>query len=76
MNCRTALITVLDQIDYTNGACGMTEMVGAVLPKEIIALARKAIAEEGNKESHFTSSGGSATNDTNSAWDAIHVSRR
>jgi hypothetical protein len=46
MNCRTALLTILDQVDYTNGACGVTEMVGAVLPKEIIALARKAIADE------------------------------
>ena len=46
MDCRTALLTVLDQVDYTNGACGVTEMVGAVLPKEIIALARKAIADE------------------------------
>ena len=45
MDCRTALLTVLDQVDYTNGACGVTEMVGAVLPKEIIALARKSIAE-------------------------------
>ena len=46
MDCRTALLTVLDQVDYTNGACGLTEMVGAALPKEVIALARKAIADE------------------------------
>ena len=46
MDCRTALLTVLDQVDYTSGACGVTEMVGAVLPKEVIALARKAIADE------------------------------
>ena len=46
MNCRTALQLVLDQVDYTKGACGLTEMVGAVLPKEVIALARKAIADE------------------------------
>ena len=45
MDCRTALLTVLDQVDYTKGNCGVTEMVGAVLPKEVIALARKAIAE-------------------------------
>lgn len=49
MDCRTALLTVLDQVDYTNGACGLTEMVGAVLQKEVIALARKAIAEEDEK---------------------------
>jgi len=46
MDCRTALLTVLDQVDYTNGACRVTEMVGAVLPKEVIALARTAIGEE------------------------------
>lgn len=46
MDCRTALLTILDQVDYTNGACSFTEMVGAVLPKEVIALARKAIADE------------------------------
>lgn len=45
MDCRTALLTVLDQVDYTNGACRVNEMVGAVLPKEVIALARKAVAE-------------------------------
>ena len=46
MNCRTALLTVLDQVDFTQGACSFTEMVGAVLPKEVIELARDAIAEE------------------------------
>ena len=46
MNCRTALLTVLDQVDFTQGACSFTEMVGAVLPKEVIALARQAIADE------------------------------
>ncbi len=49
MDCRTALLTVLDQVDYTNGACRMNEMVGAVLPKEVIALARKAIADEASR---------------------------
>lgn len=51
MDCRTALLTVLDQVDYTSGACGVTEMVGAVLPKEVIALARKAIADEAAQQS-------------------------
>jgi len=41
----TALALVLDQVDYTRGACGLTEMVGAVLSKEVIALARRAIDE-------------------------------
>jgi len=42
MDCKTALLTLLDQVDYTTGACDATEMVGAVLPKEVIALARSA----------------------------------
>jgi hypothetical protein len=40
---KAALLTVLDQVDYTRGACAPTEMVAAVLPVEVIALARKAI---------------------------------
>ena len=39
-----ALRTLLDQVDYTIGACGPTEMVDAVLPREVIALCRKAPA--------------------------------
>lgn len=46
MNCREALMTVLDQVDYTSGACALTEMVGAVLPKEVIKEARLAIAKD------------------------------
>ena len=45
MDCRTALTIVLDQVDYTAGNCRPNEMVGAVLPKEVIALARQAIEE-------------------------------
>ena len=45
MDCRTALATVLDQVDYTAGNCRPNEMVGAVLPKEVIVLARQAIAD-------------------------------
>lgn len=46
MDIRTALLTVLDQVDYLAGNCAVTEMVGAILPKEIILLARKALADE------------------------------
>ena len=46
LTVREALLTVLDQVDYTNGACGVTEMVGAVLPKNVIALAREALAKD------------------------------
>lgn len=42
---RSALLVVLDHVDYTNGARRMNEMVGAVLPKEVISLARAALAQ-------------------------------
>lgn len=42
MDCRTALLTLLDQVDYTAGNCRPNEMVGAVLSKEVIALCRQA----------------------------------
>ena len=45
MTTRDALLMILDQADYTIGNCAPTEMVAAVLPREIIALARKALAE-------------------------------
>ena len=34
---------LLDQVDYTSGACSVTEMVGAVLDKSVIDEARAAI---------------------------------
>ena len=46
MDCKTALLTILDQVDYVLGVCAPNEMVAAVLPPEVIALARKAIADE------------------------------
>lgn len=42
MDCRTALLTLLDQVDYTAGNCRPNEMVGAVLDKRVIALCREA----------------------------------
>ncbi len=39
----SALMVILDQVDYTIGNCGLTEMVGAVLPKPLIDLAREAL---------------------------------
>jgi hypothetical protein len=45
MNCRTALMTLLDQVDYTARNCRVNEMVGAVLPEEIIILCREALAQ-------------------------------
>jgi hypothetical protein len=42
---RTSLLTLLDQVDYTTGACRPNEMVGAVLPKEVIEMCHKTLAE-------------------------------
>ena len=42
---RAALGATLDSVDYTSGACRLTEMVGAVLPKEVIAVARQAMKD-------------------------------
>ena len=41
-----ALRLVLDQVDYTAGACSVTEMVGACLPVKVIEIARAALAAE------------------------------
>lgn len=39
-----ALSLILDQVDYTRGACRSTEMVGAVLDQTVIKQCREAIA--------------------------------
>jgi hypothetical protein len=39
---RTALLLLLDNIDYEAGNCRVNEMIGAVLPKEILRKAREA----------------------------------
>ena len=44
-----ALMVILDEVDYVRGHCSSTEMVGAVLPREIIAEARAALARERGK---------------------------
>lgn len=41
-----ALETLLDQVDYTAGNCYPTEMVGAVLAKEVILLCRRALPKK------------------------------
>ena len=46
LSCKEALQLLLDQVDYTAGACELTEMVGACLPKEVIERCREAIAAE------------------------------
>jgi hypothetical protein len=40
---RIQLMNILDQVDYTHGACRVNEMVGAVLPKNIIEAAHEAL---------------------------------
>ena len=40
MDALEALRLVLDQVDYENGACQVNEPVGAVLPRDVLALAR------------------------------------
>jgi hypothetical protein len=40
-----ALALLLDQVDYTAGNCALTEMVGAVLPAEVIGLCRRVLAQ-------------------------------
>jgi hypothetical protein len=47
---RVALATVLDQVDYTQGACSPTEMVAAVLPQPVLEFARAALAAAADKE--------------------------
>lgn len=40
---RNMILLLLDQIDYTNGACRINEMVGAVLGTNLIQAARKLL---------------------------------
>jgi hypothetical protein len=38
------LMVILDQVDYIAGNCRVNEMVGAVLPKEVIKSSRVLLA--------------------------------
>jgi hypothetical protein len=40
---RTALLLILDNVDYVAGNCGVAEPIGGILPKEIIAKAHEAL---------------------------------
>ena len=40
---RTALLLILDNIDYEAGNCRINEMIGAVLPKEMLRIAKSAV---------------------------------
>jgi hypothetical protein len=41
-----ALALLLDQVDYLDGNCGITEPVGGVLSRDVIAICRAALARE------------------------------
>ena len=45
---RICLLLVLDAVDYTANACEVNEMVGAVLPREILTRAKNAVSELGS----------------------------
>lgn len=45
MALRAALQVILDQVDYTAGACRPVEMVGACLPTNIIDKTKKTLQE-------------------------------
>ena len=40
---RDALLTILDNVDYTSGACRMNETIGGILPAIVIRQARDAL---------------------------------
>ena len=40
---KDAILLVLDQVDFTHGACGPFEMVGAVLPEQVLVLAKASV---------------------------------
>lgn len=45
-NLKAVLLAILDAVDYTDGACTPTEMVGAVLPEVLIKNAREVLKED------------------------------
>lgn len=42
---RTALLLLLDNIDYSVGNCRPNEMIAAILPREILVVARRAVSQ-------------------------------
>jgi chorismate mutase len=43
---RSALRILLDQIDYEEGACRPNEMIGAVLPVEVLRRCKNVLREK------------------------------
>jgi hypothetical protein len=52
LDLRAALLLVLDQVDYMHGACSITDAVGAVLPPDVIEIARAAIVAHDKAAAH------------------------
>jgi hypothetical protein len=52
LDLRDALLLVLDHVDYMHRACTITEAVGAVLPVNVIEIARAAIAAHDKAAAH------------------------
>ncbi len=48
---RASLGVILDAVDYTAGNCRVTEMVSAVLPKELIEKGREALEADAGEVS-------------------------
>lgn len=46
MDAATALRVLLDQVDYTAGACRPNEMVGAVVSRELLQQCKDALKEQ------------------------------
>jgi hypothetical protein len=44
------LRAILDRVDYTAGACRLNELVGAALPKELLAIARTHLLRQSEPE--------------------------
>lgn len=42
---RAALGVLVDCVDYNNGACALTEQVGAVLPPNVLLQANEALRQ-------------------------------
>lgn len=52
-NLLEAVLLLLDNVDYVLGNCAPTEMVGAVLPKEILIRVRRILDETRDSNSVF-----------------------
>lgn len=54
LSCREALLLVLDQVDYTEGACSVAELVGGALSRQVLAVAREAVTSSKDADIHMS----------------------